>query len=133
MNVQVLKDLKVIGERNEGKFNMLPRFYNSTLGAVIATGIFSTKRDGVLNKLLHNWMQRSTEANIRFSATELHTMSHPGTAANFLKTLRNGGVMQKVEASLIGLSNHVTEKYSRESGITNETVFFFTPESPEPS
>ncbi|HKZ37765.1 MAG TPA: hypothetical protein VJ184_08955, partial [Chryseolinea sp.] len=68
MNLGVFREIQSIAPNTKTSSpKMMPRFYNSTLATVIASGVFATDKDAMLWKLFHDWMQRSTEANNRFT------------------------------------------------------------------
>lgn len=124
-NLGVLKEVQAITAVTERQTpKMLPRFYNTTLAAVIASGTFATDKDARLWKLLHGWMQRSTEANIRFAATETYTLEHPASTRMFLDILRDGVALGIVREVLVDLTNHLFEAYAKESGIDKTTIMF---------
>lgn len=125
MNMQVALDVERIASDTEDRRpKMLPRFYNSTLGTIIATGEFASKRDAKLWKQMHGWMQRSTEVNARFIMTENYVFTHPKTASMFYEVLSSGEVMGLARKSLIALSTTLFDEYARETGITRDTILF---------
>jgi len=129
MNLGALQDIKKItSDTGADGPKMMPRFYNSTLAVVVASGVFATKRDAKLWKLLHDWLQRSTEANTRFLTTETYTFEHPETTAVFYEKLATGEVMKVASQTLLNLTNHLFEAYVKESGIDKDTVLFAVPD-----
>lgn len=129
MNLGALQDIKKITpDTGAAGPKMMPRFYNSTLAVVIASGTFATQRDAKLWKLLHDWLQRSTEANIRFLTTETYTLEHPDTTALFYEKMATGEVLEVASQTLLNLTNHLVETYAKESGIDKGTVLFATPD-----
>jgi len=125
MNLGVCQDIKrICSIDNSDCPSILPRFYNTTLTTVIASGSFATKADSTLWKLLHSWAQRSIEANTRLAATEMYTLFRPSTATEFKSGLREGKVMILIKEVLIKLTDHLLEAYPKESGITRETMLF---------
>jgi|688.fasta_scaffold700171_1 hypothetical protein len=132
MNLGVLKDVDMIrSKEGDTTPKMLPRFYNSTLSAVISSGTFTTENDATLWKLLHDWLQRSTEANVRFVTTEQFTFANPETTSLFYDILSSGQVMAQVRSALLDLTSHLLDAYARESGIDKETKLFFDQSSPK--
>jgi len=125
MNLGVLREIQSIAPNTETRSpRMMPRFYNSTLATVIASGAFATDKDAKLWKLLHDWMQRSTEANNRFTLTEKYTVEHPEATAEFCEKMKGGAVMTTAVRALRDLSSELLDAYSKESGIDRETVLF---------
>jgi hypothetical protein len=127
MNAGVLKQLdEIIEQAASTTVIMMPRFYNSTLSSVIGSGTFATSRDARLWKLMHAWLQRSSEANERFSFTESYLGSHPKSASDFCVKMRDGNVMRLVRETLLALSVHLVEHYRKESGVGSDTAIFDT-------
>lgn len=125
MNAVVFKQVDDVVERSASvRVIMMPRFYNTTLASVIATGRFADSRDARLWKLMHDWLQRSSEANERFSFTESYIGSHPESASEFFQTMRDGNVMQLARVTLLELSSHLIDDYRKESKIGPETPLF---------
>jgi hypothetical protein len=126
MNAGVLKEVRSISPGTDSPRPM-PRFYNSTLASVIASGVFATDKDAKLCKLLHQWMQRSTQVNTRFSGTEAYTFHHPQATSVWYEMITGGIVMRTAREALLHLSNELLEAYSKESGIERNTELFSMP------
>lgn len=99
MNGEVCKDIDQLIV-DQPRFRPLPRFYNSVLLSVIASGEFSGGSDATLCKRLHDWQQRSREVNDRFKLSETFLIVHPSAAGDFIKTLATGVVMGTCRQSL---------------------------------
>lgn len=131
MNLGALKDVMAIKpQEGEQRPQMLPRFYTSTLVTVISSGAFATTRDKTLWKMLHDWLQRSTEANIRLQTTENLTFMHPSTTTSFYEKLSSGAVMTLTAKTLTDVTAYLMDHYSAESGIDRSTVLFDIPRGP---
>ncbi|MFN7737977.1 MAG: hypothetical protein ACK5O8_17815 [Pirellula sp.] len=124
MNLGVLNDVDSLSKTKEKKVIIFPRFYNSVLNSVIATGVFSSKKDEKLWNLLHGWMSRSIVANTRLQASEIYLLQNPASAAGFHEKMYTGKVMEETRKALIELANLFITEYSHESGIDINTVLF---------
>ena len=126
-NIRVQKQISEISERNdEAVVELFPRFYVSTVQATIASGIFSGERDAELNVLMHDWLQRGTEANDRLAITEIRLMVQPSkeSVGKFREKLKASEVQNNAEYSLTALVDCLLEEYSPESGIDKNTILF---------
>lgn len=133
MNLAVLREIYTkVQPLGDASPIVLPRFYNTTLSTVIADGVFATERDAKLWKLLNSWMQRSTEANVRFTTTEAITFARPSTVPEFHDLMLKGHVMTMTRKALLDLCAHLLESYPKESGIDNDTILFADPSLPNP-
>jgi hypothetical protein len=125
MNLRVLEILtKTTPDQVTTTPLALPRFYNSTLSAVIASGAFSTDADSQLWNRLHSWLQGSIEANNRIAMAEVYTLLNNEAAPLFREKLSSSNVMVKTRETLLDFSMHLVNKYGAESGIDKDTVLF---------
>jgi hypothetical protein len=125
MNLKVLEILtKMAPDQVTNTPIVLPRFYNSTLSAVIASGAFSTDADSQLWNRLHSWLQASIEANNRIGIAEMYTLFNNEAAPLFREKLSSDKVMEKTSETLLDFSMHLVNKYGDESGIDKDTVLF---------
>ncbi len=103
-----------------------PRLYVSALQSVIASGLFNSKKDKKLFKLLHSSQQRTLEFNRCLDITELRTFSKLDPAE--IKALHNGALnsnaRKNVNDVLAELSALLLSDYSKESGYNKDTMVF---------
>lgn len=130
MNLGVLNAVDDLSKTAENKVIIFPRFHNSVLNSVIATGVFSLKRDEKLWNFLHAWMDRSTQVNVRLQCAEFFVLNNPSSASGFYKKMYTGQVMFETRKALIDLSTLLITEYSIESGFDFNTVLFQPSEQP---
>jgi hypothetical protein len=102
---------------------ILPRFLTSTLGTVIASGVFTGETDAQLWFLLHRWQHRATDANVRLSAMEAHLLRDTRSKSGY-RDFATSKLFETTHAQMVELTSHLLERYSAESGINEETVIF---------
>jgi hypothetical protein len=128
MDLGVMRALKEITPQTPA--HVLPRFFNSTVAAVVASGEFSDGKDQRLWDLMHSWMEYSADVNARLQETETYTISHPESAPGFYQQLAKAHVIENAQATLDDLAKECFENYAAETGINRDTVLFPTNQPP---
>ena len=125
LNIEVLKNLKLFcAPENINKPHIYPRFYISSLSNAISSGIFTGKKDKLLWKLMNSWLQRSNDYNNRLTISEINVFSNISLAAEFNNKLTSSKVALISIESFLELQKCVYDKYSKLTGINNDTQMF---------
>lgn len=126
MNIGVLKDIKTADEKDDKKPNVLPRLYTSTVKGVISTGIFTSKKDKKLWKLITAWLQFSEDFNIRLGIHEMNAFSNIAFAKQLeVKVLQSASAKRTMDA-FNELYKCVFNEYTCETNIDENTILFDT-------
>lgn len=103
-----------------------PRVRTSALDSAVSSGVFYTKQDRILVRLLSAWQTMSLELNQRLTITELGTFTNPRpeAIAAWREGLTAGTTLPQIKSALVNLATHLMDSYAAESGIDRNTILF---------
>ncbi|MEJ2612703.1 MAG: hypothetical protein P8179_22260 [Candidatus Thiodiazotropha sp.] len=108
------------------KTKIFTRLNTSMVDACLVSGCFMEDSDKKLFKLLHDWKAYSTQFNSRLTATESAIIlnSTKENISLWNAKLSTGKTLKQIQERLTGLGSLLLDDYSKESGITDDTILF---------
>ena len=127
-NQRVIEELNSLKQAEYiGQANAYPRYLTVALSGAIASGFFAEGRDARLFYLMHMWLQRATECNVRLNIMELMACLRADAPHDRLNTLTSEGAVARAGVDACqALIHHLMNHYPKESGLDWETKLFPT-------